>query len=96
MRLAPFWIVQITLLSSLFLSLLMVLCGALDCSWERAMDTRGLSRHRASCLSYKKSSVLATKKRQERVKEAAFANLAAADLPVSTLNPHVSGPGRSI
>ncbi|KAG2048807.1 hypothetical protein BDR06DRAFT_1012728 [Suillus hirtellus] len=73
----------------------MVLCGALDCSWERATDTRSLSRHRASCLSYKKSSVLATKKRQERVKEAAFANLAAADLP-KIGRPRPIAPRRSL
>lgn len=73
------WFV-IILLSSGFLS--MVLCGALVCSWERATDTRGLSRHRTSCHFYKRSSVLATQKRQERAKEAVSTNLAA-NLPQS-------------
>ncbi|KAG1855096.1 hypothetical protein C8R48DRAFT_776498 [Suillus tomentosus] len=40
------------------------------CSWERAKDARGLSRHRASCHLYKRYSVLATQKRRERAKEA--------------------------
>lgn len=66
------WIV--VLLSGLFL--LMVSCGAPGCSWERATDTRGLNRHRASCHSYKKCSVLATQKRQERAKDAAVSLLA--------------------
>jgi hypothetical protein len=56
--------------------ILMVLCGASGCSWERVTDTRGLSRHRASCHSYRKSSTLATQKRQERAREAVFSNLA--------------------
>lgn len=56
--------------------ILMVLCGALGCSWERVTDTCGLSRHRASCHSYRKSSTLATQKRQERAREAVFSNLA--------------------
>lgn len=61
------WI--IVLLSGLFL--LMVSCGAPSCSWERATDTRGLNRHRASCHLYRKSSALATQKRQEHAKGAA-------------------------
>jgi hypothetical protein len=75
-------------ISTLFLSL-MVSCGALGCSWERATDARGLNRHRASCHLFKKTSVLASQKRQERAKEAAFAHLAA-DLSVNT--SHVSSP----
>lgn len=72
------WIVA--LFSSLFL--LMVLCGATDCSWEKATDARGLSRHRTSCHSYKKSSLLATQKRRERAKEAVSMILAPSrDLP---------------
>jgi hypothetical protein len=59
-----------------FLSI-MVSCGAASCSWDRETDARGLSRHRASCHFYKKSSVLATQKRRERAKEAVFANMAA-------------------
>ncbi|KAG2049934.1 hypothetical protein BDR06DRAFT_1011704 [Suillus hirtellus] len=60
------------------------------------MDTRGLSRHCASCLLYKKSSLLATKKRQECAKEVTFANFAAVDLPVNTSNPHTIGHPRPI
>ncbi|KAG1835371.1 hypothetical protein DFJ58DRAFT_847422 [Suillus subalutaceus] len=43
---------------------------ALGCSWERTMDNRGLSRHRASCHFFKKASSLASWKRQNRAKEA--------------------------
>ncbi|KAG1815362.1 hypothetical protein EV424DRAFT_1348472 [Suillus variegatus] len=60
----------IAFLSSLLL--LMVSCGASRCSWERATDARGLSRHHASCHFYKKSSVLASQRRLERAKEAVF------------------------
>jgi len=83
------WVVAI--LSGLFLSL-MVSCGGQGCSWERATDTRGLNRHRASCRFYKKSSILATRKRQEHAKEAVSAHLAH-DLSVNTIT--VSGPSTS-
>ncbi|KAG2050289.1 hypothetical protein BDR06DRAFT_974658 [Suillus hirtellus] len=79
----------IILLSSGFL--LMVLCGALGCSWERAMDTCGLSRHCTSCHFYKRSSILATQKRQERAKEAVSANLAA-NLPQSMFLHRIGHP----
>lgn len=71
----------------LLLFILMVLCGASGCSWERVTDTRGLSRHRASCHFYRKSSTLAAKKRQERAREAVFSNLAP---KLSTNMSHVS------
>lgn len=91
--LGPVWIVQVIFLSGLFLSIHMVSCGALDCSWERATNSRGLSLHRASCLLFKRHSVRAIQKRRERAKEAAFAELAAADLPVNTSSSYVSGSG---
>jgi hypothetical protein len=69
----------------LFLFFAMVTCGAQGCSWERATDTRGLSRHHASCRFYKKSSVLATQKRRERVKDAVSARLAHTNLSVGTV-----------
>ncbi|KAG1796316.1 uncharacterized protein HD556DRAFT_1441620 [Suillus plorans] len=69
----------------------MVLCGALGCSWERATDTHGLSRHCTSCHFYKRSSVLATQKRQEHAKEAVSANLAA-NLPQSMSLPRIGCP----
>jgi hypothetical protein len=65
---SSFWIVAF--LSVLFLLMMVFQCGALGCSWERAKDARGLSRHRASCHLYKRYSVLATQKRRERAKEA--------------------------
>jgi hypothetical protein len=52
------------------LLLLMVSCGASRCLWERATDARGLSKHRAGCHFYKKSSILASQRRHERAKEA--------------------------
>jgi hypothetical protein len=46
-------------------------CKAPGCSWEKATDSRGLSRHRATCQSYNKYKVLSSQKRHERAKEAA-------------------------
>lgn len=86
--------------SGLFLSLvllvLMVSCSAPGCSWERATDARGLSRHRASCHFYKKSSVLASQKRQQRATQAVAANMSItnSNQPVNTSDSHVSGPSR--
>jgi hypothetical protein len=57
-----FWI-------TLFLFLLlMVSCGALGCSWERATDNWGLNRHHATCHLFKKSSTLASQKDKTRQK----------------------------
>ncbi|KAG1717827.1 hypothetical protein EDD22DRAFT_855856 [Suillus occidentalis] len=53
-----------------FLFLSMVSCGAQGCSWERATDNRGLNRHRTACHFFKKSSILATEKRLQRVRNA--------------------------
>lgn len=69
-----------------FLSMI-VSCGASGCVWEKATDTRGLNRHRTSCHFYRKSSILASKKRLERAKDAARANL----VPQLTVNTSVSG-----
>lgn len=95
----------IAFLSSLLL--LMVSCGASRCSWERATDARGLSRHHASCHFYKKSSVLASQRRLERAKEAVFTHSTTtsihrqagsstgnrdSDLSKSVNNLHVSCP----
>ncbi|KAG2051670.1 hypothetical protein BDR06DRAFT_983445 [Suillus hirtellus] len=46
-------------------------CKAPGCSWEKATDTRGLSRHRATCQSYNKYRISASQRRHERAKEAA-------------------------
>ncbi|KAG1822445.1 uncharacterized protein BJ212DRAFT_1476874 [Suillus subaureus] len=78
------WIV--TVLSSLFI--FMVSCSSIGCSWEKATDACGLSRHRTSCHFYKKSSLLATQQRWERAKESVTANLALnCDLPRPFVNP---------
>ncbi|KIK32956.1 hypothetical protein CY34DRAFT_813946 [Suillus luteus UH-Slu-Lm8-n1] len=55
----------------LLLFFLMVSCGAQNCSWERATNSRGLNQHRASCKFFKKSSVLASQKRLQRARDAA-------------------------
>jgi hypothetical protein len=55
--------------------LVMVSCEAPGCSWERKTDNRGLTRHRAVCPFYKRSSTLASQKRQDRAKGAALSNL---------------------
>lgn len=55
--------------------LLMVVCGAQGCSWERTTDNRGLTRHRASCRYYKRASTLASQRRHDRAKEAAHSHL---------------------
>lgn len=39
------------------------------CSWAKDTDSRGLSRHRATCKHYQKASTLAAEKRRERAKE---------------------------
>jgi hypothetical protein len=57
------------------LFVLMVACGAPGCSWERPTDNRGLTRHRTSCRFYKRASTLASRRRQDRTKEAVFSNL---------------------
>lgn len=61
--------------SVLLLLFTMVSCGAQSCSWEKATDSRGLSRHRASCHFYKRSSILAMQKRQQRARDATLATL---------------------
>jgi hypothetical protein len=38
------------------------------CLWEKDTDSRGLSRHRATCRHYQKASTLATEKRRERAR----------------------------
>jgi hypothetical protein len=53
----------------------MVSCEAPGCSWERKTDNRGLDRHRAACHFYKRSSTLASQKRQDRAKEAVLSNV---------------------
>lgn len=53
----------------------MVSCGAPGCQWERKTDNRGLNRHRASCHLYKKVNSLASRRRQDRTKEAVISNL---------------------
>lgn len=58
----------------LLLLLLMVLCGAPGCYWERPTDNRGLNRHRTSCHFFNKASVLATEKRRQRARNATLAN----------------------
>jgi hypothetical protein len=40
----------------------------LGCFWEKDMDSRGLSRHQATCKHYQKASTLATEKRWEWAK----------------------------
>lgn len=61
--------------SILLLLFAMVSCGALGCSWEKTTDNRGLSRHRASCHLFKRSSILATQKRQQRARDATLGTL---------------------
>ncbi|KAG2743859.1 hypothetical protein P692DRAFT_20878151 [Suillus brevipes Sb2] len=39
------------------------------CSWAKNTDSRGLSRHRATCKHYQSASTLATEKRLERARE---------------------------
>jgi hypothetical protein len=58
----------------LFLLVVMVSCQAPGCSWERKTDIRGLTRHRLACPFYKRSSSLASQKRQARAKEAVLSN----------------------
>jgi hypothetical protein len=64
--------------------IVMVACEAPGCSWERKTDIRGLTRHRAACHFFKRSSTLASQKRQERAKEATLSN------PSLIPNPAVS------
>jgi hypothetical protein len=65
-----------------FFFLLMVSCNAPGCSWERSTDNRGLNRHRASCCFYKRASSLASRKRQDRAKEASI-HFSKANVPES-------------
>ncbi|KAG0699181.1 hypothetical protein DFH29DRAFT_877488 [Suillus ampliporus] len=44
-------------------------CNGMGCSWAKDTDTCGLSRHRATCKSYRRSSTLAMEKRREWAKE---------------------------
>ncbi|KAG2738476.1 hypothetical protein P692DRAFT_20882205 [Suillus brevipes Sb2] len=62
-------------ISFIILVLLMVSCGAVRCSWERATDFRGLDRHRTTCKYYQKESKLAAEKRRDRARESVSQNL---------------------
>lgn len=62
----------------------MVSCDAPGCFWERKTDNQGLTRHRAACHFYKRSSTLASQKRQDRAKNAISSNLPP-DLAASAL-----------
>jgi hypothetical protein len=65
-----------TILAGFFLFfLVMVSCEAPGCSWKRKTDNRGLTRHRATCPFFKRSSTLASQKRQNRAKDAVLLNL---------------------
>ncbi|KAG1766029.1 hypothetical protein EV702DRAFT_1050817 [Suillus placidus] len=55
--------------------LLMAVCGAQGCTWERTTDSHGLTRHHTSCQFYKRASTLASQRRHDRAKEAVFSNL---------------------
>lgn len=57
-----------------FFFILMVSCNAPGCYWERTVDSRGLSRHRAACPFHKRASTLANQKRRTRAKEAVVSN----------------------
>jgi hypothetical protein len=59
----------------LLLFISMVSCGAQGCSWEKTTDAQGLNRHQASCHFFKRSSIIATQKRQQRARDATLANL---------------------
>ncbi|KAG2360045.1 hypothetical protein BDR07DRAFT_1378253 [Suillus spraguei] len=63
-----------------------LLCNAPGCSWEKATDSQGLTRHHATCKLYQRSSVISSQKRQERAKDAAtrtLIRLGPAEKPVS-------------
>lgn len=55
--------------------LLMVVCSAQGCSWERTTDSCGLTRHHTSCRFYKRASTLASQRRHDHAKEAVFLNM---------------------
>jgi hypothetical protein len=61
--------------TAFLLFLLMVACDAPGCFWERPTDSRGLTMHRTSCHFYKRASSLASRRRQDRAREAVLLNL---------------------
>ena len=84
---------------------LMVSCNANGCSWESVTNDsgRGLSRHRATCRFYRRSTFLANERRHERAKEAARTltrekRLTTSNslLPESRLVAHANSSGKSV
>lgn len=62
----PSWVVLSSALLLFMVAVSSLRCNGTGCSWAKDTDTRGLSRHHATCKFYQKSSALAMEKRRER------------------------------